>query len=414
MSLGNLFSDSVCNPGVKDPFGLTKWLKSPGKYYNTCPCPNKGPGYKACPSGYDLSAKFPVYSGKQNNPIHNSISLSGYSGKSCAELAGKYPFPVAPDKWDGVMFKSCVKFYNLQKGIDGQMTPDKLNTVSNIYSSMDKTENFSNDEYSSLYSPENGLPKRVLSFNNQLKGKIKDDYITLDGQAKSTTLLRRSNDEWNNMMEQMHETDRQVTNAMQVKTRLAEINNAAARQKSSAIMYILGAFSAVFIGILAWVGYLSGNISMSTMFGMFVLAAIVFFIIAIGLNKYAVKEFKKISDKTEKTIIHEGDKLNLAALQWVDDNCDCPDDNGRNREDNQKAKDSYDKVMEHQKYDDDSIYYDDGTTKHRIKPSDFARETGYLPCDLQDNSKLNYDSFRKNKNKLYDVINTLGTKTQNQ
>ena len=171
----------------------------------------------------------------------------------------------------------------------------------------------------------------------------------------------------------------------------------------------MGAFSAVFIGILAWVGYLAGSISMRTMLGMFVLAAIVFFIVAIGLNKYAVKEFKKISDKTEKTIIHEGDKLNLAALQWVDDNCDCPDDNGHNRENKQKAKDAYDKVMEHQKYDDDSIYYDDGTTKHRIKPSDFARETGYLPCDLQDNSKLDYAGFRKSREELRSVINNLKT-----
>ena len=421
MATNNLFNSDFCIPGVKDKT-TGKWLKNPGKYYNKCPCPDpKVGGYAKCPDGYDLTTKFQVYSGKQLNPIHNSISMSDYSGKSCADIAGKYPYAVAPDKWDPKTFKSCLNFYKLQKGVETQV--GKLNTVSNIYSNMNNTEqfsnqfteNFSNDEYSSLYSPENGLPKRTISFNNMLHGKIKDGYKILDGQAKSTTLLRRANDEWNDMMGQMHETERQVTNSMQVKTRLAEINNAAARQKSSAIMYILGAFSAMFISILGLVGYLSGNVSASSMFGSFVIALIVFFVIAIGFNKYAIKEFKKISDKTEKIILHEGDKLNMDALQWVDDNCDCPEkyNNGQDEVEKREAKDAYDKVMEHQKYDDDSIYYDDGTTKHRIRPSDFARETGYLPCDLQDNTKINYASFETNKNNFNTILNTLNTKTEN-
>ena len=142
------FSDSVCNPGVKDPTGLTTWLKSPGKYYNKCPCPNTGQGYMGCPTGYDLSAKFPNYSEKQLNPIHNSIAQSGYSNKSCAVLSGTYPYPVAPDKWDPTMFKSCLNFYNLQKGVN--VEEKKLKPVNTIYSNMRDAEHF-NADYNSLY-----------------------------------------------------------------------------------------------------------------------------------------------------------------------------------------------------------------------------------------------------------------------
>jgi hypothetical protein len=182
----------------------------------------------------------------------------------------------------------------------------------------------------------------------------------------------------------MNETDRQVTNEIQVKTRLTEINDDESRQKNSKIMTILGAFSALFIFIGAGVGFFSGNISLSTMFIYLFFGVLVFFILAVSLNKYTVKEFKKISNILEKEILNKGDDINIKALQWVDDNCKCPKNTYNNLDQFQK-KNTYNKKMEHQKYDNGSIYYDDGTLKHKITPSDFARKTGVFPDDISDN-----------------------------
>jgi hypothetical protein len=149
-------------------------------------------------------------------------------------------------------------------------------------------------------------------------------------------------------------------------------------------MTILGAFSALFIFIGAGVGFFSGNISLSTMFIYLFFGVLVFFILAVSLNKYTVKEFKKISNILEKEILNKGDDINIKALQWVDDNCKCPKNTYNNLDQFQK-KNTYNKKMEHQKYDNGSIYYDDGTLKHKITPSDFARKTGVFPDDISDN-----------------------------
>lgn len=392
----DLFSKDVCNPGVKE---LGVWLKYPGKYHNKCGCPK---GKDKCPKGY--FSKFENLYDEQHNPIAASVVASGYSGKSCGEIAGKYP---DDPKWNQSLFTKCVDFQKLQSGVSENLR--ELQPVHALYEDS-KAEHFSVNQESSLYDTANGVPKRMISFNNQLNDKIKKDYNFLHGQSKSTSLLRRSNAEWKNMMDQMHQVDKDVTNQMQVKTRLAEINNEEARRKNHLILVIIGAFSSFFIALLAWVGYMSGRISMSTMMGMFVLSAIVFIIIAVGINTYVWKKFKRYSKKLQKEILHKGDKLNIDALQWVDENCNCPNDDKNKRKKNEqrdKSTDAYNKMMEHHKFNDDSIYYYDGTTKHKISPSDFAKETGYLPCDIQDEPALDVAGFTRNRNKLNNVVKEL-------
>lgn len=400
--LDDIFGTGPCHGGIPSPFG--GWIRHPGKYYKKCGCPN---GVKKCPSGY--FSTFDNLYDEKNNPISQSIIKSGFKGKSCGEIAGRFP---DSSKWNKALFTQCVNFKNFQTNIDNNLK--NLKPIHTIYNNrntkMANIEKFTTKQESSLYNTVNGVPNRMISFNNQLQNKIKNDYNFLHSQAKSTELLRNSNTEWKTMMDQMHDVDKEITNQMQVKTRLVEINNEEARNKNHKIMVILGAFSSLFIALLGWVGYMSGNISINTMFGMFGLAAIVFIIIAIGLNKYAWKKFKKYSDKLEKEIIREGDKLNLDALQWVDDNCDCPDDNKKKKQvyvssGDMNGSSNYNKMMEHNNYEDDSIYYNDGTTKHKISSSDFAKETGYLPSDIQD--KLETSEFVKNKQRFNNVVNNL-------
>ena len=385
--INDIFGNEDCRKGIYDPF--TKKQERVGKHYGKCPCDTS-----KCPTGY--YNKFPNFEGIQENPINNSIVKNGYSGKTCGEISGKYP---DSPSWNKKKFDNCVNLYNVQRDGDESLTKIGENTVSSIYKTVNSQEtnlqtqnkNKVLDNYNKgIYSPETGLPKRLLSFTNSLIKNVKKDNSFLNRQSQSTEEIRKVNDNWNNLMGQLHETDEYITNAMNVKTRLIDINNEASRQKSSTIMIIVGAFFSLFISILAWVGYLAGIVSIMTMITLFFVSLIVFFIFAFSLNKYAVKEFKKISNTLEKNIVNMGDDLNIKALEWVDSNCECPEDNKNNNNNNSnnsnknKAKTAYNKMMEHEKYDDDSIYYDDGTLKQRILSSDFARETGYRPCDVQD------------------------------
>ena len=318
-----------------------------GKYYGLCPCPNG----ERCPEGYDYT-------------VSNFSNIQFAPDKKCGEIAGVVP---TSNKWNQDDFDKCVTQYKNNKSFKSSM-PTNTEQDKIIYNSM--------------YDNNNGIQKRITSFNKSLGERVNKDFSFLKGQIDSTDKMQNVNNRWNSIIDDMNEMDRQVTNEIQVKTRLTEINDDDARQKNSKIMTILGAFSALFIFIGAGVGFFSGNISLSTMFIYLCVGVLVFFILAVSLNKYTVKEFKKISNILEKEILNKGDDINIKALQWVDDNCKCPK-NTYNLDQFQK-KNTYNKKMEHHKYDNGSIYYDDGTLKHKITPSDFAREIGVLPEDIID------------------------------
>jgi hypothetical protein len=332
-----------------------------GKYYGLCPCSDE-----KCPEGYDYT-------------VSNFSNIQFAPDKKCGEIAGVVP---TSNKWNQDDFDKCVTQYN-----------NKNNK--SFKSSMPANTEQDKIIYNSMYDNNNGIQKRITSFNKSLGERVNKDFSFLKGQIDSTDKMQNVNNRWNSIIDDMNEMDRQVTNEIQVKTRLTEINDDDARQKNSKIMTILGAFSALFIFIGAGVGFFSGNISLSTMFIYLCVGVLVFFILAVSLNKYTVKEFKKISNILEKEILNKGDDINIKALQWVDDNCKCPKNTYNNLDQFQKKntynnldqfqkKNTYNKKMEHHKYDNGSIYYDDGTLKHKITPSDFAREIGVLPEDIID------------------------------
>ena len=365
-----------------------------GRYYNVCPCdPTK------CPDGYDST--FP--NNLENlNPIDDSISANNLLNKSCGDIAGIVP---SETYWKQDVFDKCIKLYNLQDTIkknEKNMTP-----INNIYKHANNktdTENFTDtpNNDSPMSNNYNEIKNRITSFNGQLKDRVQKDYSFLKGQVSSIGEIQSINNKWNDVIDDMHEMDSQVTNEIQVKARLTELNNDASRQKSNTIMLILNAFLTLFIFVFSWVGYLSGNLSLKSMFIYFFFGILTFIIIALSINKYTLKEFKKISNNIGNGILKAGDKLNISALEWVDDNCDCSKDTNDN---NKQINTKYNKNMEHQKYDEDSIYYDNGTLKYRITPSDFARETGHLPSDIKDGDDINNNDIIKVKKDLNMVKN---------
>lgn len=333
--------------------GLPKGYESYCKNSKKCGCPG---GSENCVPGYFKT--FNNLYDEKKNPIDESIVLSGYKGKNCGTISGI--IPGAP-WWDEKKFRNCVKFHDLHTNVNKELR--KLKPINNIFNRIDgkKMETYANPD-----EIKEDVRKRALSFNKQLKKRTKGSSSFLDGQLQSTELIRRSNTEWKNMMDTFEETDEKIKANMQVKQRLAEINNEEVRDKNNTIMVILGSFSSLLIGVFALVGNLSNVITTQTMFLLFLIGIIVFFIFSVGLNKYALQNFEKLSRKLKKEIIHKGDKLNLATLQWVDDNCDCSDE-----------KES--------KINDDNIYYNDGVTNSKINVEDFSREMGYSFEELQDN-----------------------------
>ena len=106
----------------------------------------------------------------------------------------------------------------------------------------------------------------------------------------------------------------------QTKERIIQFNNEEARIKSNKIMVMKGAFSSFFIGLFGYVLRNANVIGDGTYITMLLLSIGTFFSFSFVFNPYT---FKKISTYVKKEITEQGDKLNHAAVQWTDDNCDC-------------------------------------------------------------------------------------------
>ena len=399
-----------CKAPINIP--LIKRFFPQGQYYGQCPCPNGKPNglfgkpnglfgkpnkKPECPDGYDNT--FPNYT-NIDNPIDKSISLNNFSNKKCGDIAGIVP---SSKMWKKDVFDDCVKLYNLQKTLhenENKITPYNTiiksikpnlmttNTTANLVNADNIKEPFeqtiSKDDYLSMYDNKNGLQKRITSYNNSLIDNIKKDFSLFNNQKETKNNIIKVNNKWKNIVDEINENDNQVNNQIGVKTRLIEINEEASRQKNKTIFILSSSFISVFIFIISWIAYLTGKISIMTMFSFFFIGVLLFIILVFLFNPYSIKEFKKIGDKIEKKI-----------KDWMTDNCDCPDDTNNNTNntnintddtnnntnntnintddtninidnkyntyiDSNGKKDSYTKMMDRHKYDTESIYYYDG------------------------------------------------------
>jgi hypothetical protein len=106
---------------------------------------------------------------------------------------------------------------------------------------------------------------------------------------------------------------------------------------------------------------------------------------------------KKFADELEKDILKAGDKLNIKSLEWVDDNCSCPDGITPNT-----MSDKALLAQKNVKYPEDNVYYSDGTKKWQIQ-------------DFQDTKKPQYDKeiaeydriIEDSKKKFNNIIDNL-------
>ena len=114
-----------------------------------------------------------------------------------------------------------------------------------------------------------------------------------------------------------------LENESQVKKRLIELNDYEHRKKNNTIVVILSAFVSFFISFIGLLLYLSKIVTLQTFFTTIFISSILFMILSYGVYKNTWKSLKKYSSELQDDILSEGEKLELKAKQWVDDNCEC-------------------------------------------------------------------------------------------
>lgn len=155
------------------------------------------------------------------------------------------------------------------------------------------------------------------------------------------------------MLEELDEVERQIS----VKDRLTRINQDSAQKKDDQIKVILASSTLLMIGIIALVGYLSGVLSLAQLGGAIIvlclMAVLMVFFFRVNINK-EFRTLEKDLGKLQKEIIREGDKLNQASIEWVDENCECEDADTDQKLTKEPSSDP-------NKARDDNIYYQDGS-----------------------------------------------------
>lgn len=240
---------------------------------------------------------------------------------------------------------------------DNSLSP----TTTDVYTQLATVANNTDPTIITKWNINDKLNKELLDFLGKARDSSKSRYESnktlldkhqsiLDSvQLVSDTQMRINRA----MMEEMDEIERQIS----VKDRLTRINQDSAQKKDDQIKVILASSTLFMIGIIALVGYLSGVLSLTqlgvAMVVLCLLAILMVFFFNVNINKELRKVEKDIG-KLQKEIIQEGDKLNRAALEWVDENCDCEDANTDQKLTKEPSVDKSNSSS-------DQIYYQDGS-----------------------------------------------------
>lgn len=209
------------------------------------------------------------------------------------------------------------------------LSPTTTNVYTKLYTVANKADpnstNWNNgDELDNELKTSLGKTKKASKSRYEKNKNLLDKYkFVLDSVQFVSDTQSRIN---RAMLDELDEIERHTS----VKDRLTRINQDSAQKKDDQIKVILASSTLLMIGIIAFVGYLSGVLSLTqlgvAMVVLCIVAVLMVFFFNVNINKELRKVDKDIG-KLQKEIIREGDKLNRAALEWVDENCDCEDAN---------------------------------------------------------------------------------------
>lgn len=236
------------------------------------------------------------------------------------------------------------------------------NDIASVYGVKEAMVNKVNKVDKYVPDPNAGISKRAGGFqkalserNNDLRNSVLSQTQTMDS-LRDTQLLNQ--DLAYSLENNMSKVERNIA----TKARLIQINNEAARKKSKAIKGILFGFVGIAFIVMAVVGYMTGWLSLRTVMISVISGVVIVILTVYFLQENVVKASLKNMDSAKKFLIKEGDELNESALEWVDDNCDCPDKSKEEKKREKKELKKYQKLIDHlEGKDEDGIWYDDGS-----------------------------------------------------
>ena len=117
--------------------------------------------------------------------------------------------------------------------------------------------------------------------------------------------------------------DEQLHVEADIKKRLIELNNIEYRRKNNTIVGIISAFVSFFISFVGLLLYLSNIITTQTFVSIFIVSCILFALLSYNIYKNVWKKLYKSMSDLEYEILSEGEKRELQAKQWIDDKCEC-------------------------------------------------------------------------------------------
>lgn len=199
-------------------------------------------------------------------------------------------------------------------------------TTSDVYHKLDGVA--SDNGITDSYDPELEYQKDVKGAIVELKTRYDDNKALLATHGDILTKVRAVSTIQGKINQAMNEQLDEMERQYSVKERLVAINQDSARKKERQIKIILGSSSLFMVGILALVGYLSGVLSLAQLGGIMVVICLLVVLMVFYFQVNVNQEFRKLEkelQKLPKELVQEGDRLNEAALEWVDKNCDCDD-----------------------------------------------------------------------------------------
>jgi len=269
---------------------------SAGKCYGTCLCDKT-----KCPEGYDK--KFPniknnsTLTDEEKKFVKEAID-KGYPNKTCYEIAGNKCDVDFPDcKNNKNMFCETI----LKNNFQGKRCSDMFDQKSDDYK-----------KCSSFFKLQKDIKGMAEGYHN---------YYDIEKQIRVRNKLRKVNDGMNDDLQYYTRTYNNLKNSLHTKNRLITINKEEEAQKSFYIEQIMsGSFFLLNMTIVVILNYM-GKISNAKMYSIL--------LTMIGISIFYIFFWQKVK-AFPKHLVEEVDKsikkTQLSTQEWVDENCDCPDD----------------------------------------------------------------------------------------
>lgn len=333
----------------------------------------------------NFKTRFPSSTPYPQNPVNELVRSKNLSGKSCGELNLGL---------DARKLRQCAIMAREQAQVNTDLT--KIGSVHSEFQkfldlpqqirrnpSLAVRANQLEEEqkkafYKDVQDNLTGLSDRAKTFQEALKKRNQDVRQRVISQAKTLQDLRRAQILGQDLGVSLQNSMMKLEQDISTKTRLIQINEESAREKNRAVVMIAGSFSALLLVILGVVLYFSDVISISTMATLIIILVVILGI-ALFVLRQPSKSFTKLIHKIDGELIRQGDQLNQEAVEWVDDNCECP-------KTEKKSDEAYQKLLNHLEGDDENnIWYDDGSgPAQKISLYSFMKGTGKDLRELND------------------------------